>query len=74
MHCHVGINMRVILIRFLQTKTDILAETPSKSGLYAMSGDKINRKNVVADIPNDFASVNTQEIRTDNKAGNLGHT
>ena len=59
-------------ILILQTKIMIshLAKTSSEVFI-AMSENKFNENNVVVNDPNCLASVVTQEIHTDNKAGVL---
>ena len=50
-----------------------LAEMASKSCLDGKSENEFNENNVAANDLNSLASVNTQEIHTDNAAGNLCH-
>ena len=44
----------------------------SKSCLDTMSGSEVNERSVATDDPNGLASVVTQEIHTDNEAGDFG--
>ena len=50
-----------------------MEETASESCLDATSGNKVTEKNIAADDPNGLASVVTQEIHSDNEAGDFRH-
>ena len=50
-----------------------LVEMASESCLDGKSENEFNENNVAANDLNSLTSVNTQEIHTDNEAGNLCH-